>query len=171
MSTVQSEALRAALEFEQRGHDYYKRIADQSENPLTKGVFAGLAQEELYHMDRIRELSEETGAGESLSAPAGSLEDAVRLIFEGSEWTEREAWTLDNAEAYEYATNLEREGHALYTRFAEEAESEAERVFFRALLKEELKHLTALENVYNYLQHTGDWFASEEIHVWNWMNT
>ena len=35
---------------------------------------------------------------------------------------------------------------------------------------EENDHLTVIENVYFYLTRTGDWFASQEDRVWNWMN-
>lgn len=165
-----SEALRAALEFEQRGHDYYRDIAERAENPLTRAVFSGMADEELLHMERIRQLYGETGAGETPSIPPGTLEDAVRRMFEGSSWTERETWKMDNAAAYNYATELEREGYALYSRLAEETGSDAEREFFRKLRQEELNHLSALQNVHNYLENTPEWFASEEVHVWNWMN-
>ncbi len=166
----ESEALRAAIEFEQRGHDYYRDIADRAENPLTKAVFSGLADEELIHMERIRDLYGRTGAGAAPSMPDRALEDAVRRVFEGSSWTDRETWKMDNAAAYNYATELEREGHALYSRLAEETPSEAEREFFRQLRQEEMNHLTALQNVFNYLEHTPDWFASDESSVWNWMS-
>jgi len=168
--TAQSEAIRAALDFEQRGHDYYKDIAAHAENPLTRTVFSTLADEELQHMERIRQLYDETGAGEAPSAPPGSLEEAVRRVFDNTEWKEREAWKMDNAAAYDFATGLEREGYALYSRLAEESESDREREFYRRLQNEELNHLSALENVHNYLDRTADWFAREEVHVWNWMN-
>lgn len=170
MEARQSEAVRAALEFEQRGHDYYKDIAAHAENPLTSAVFAALAAEELQHMQRIRRLAGETGVGEAPSLPEGSVEDAVRRVFEETEWSGRETWQMDNAAAYDYATQLEREGHALYCKLAEETESPQEREFFVKLQQEEMSHLTALQNVYNYLNHSGDWFASSESSVWNWMN-
>ena len=46
----------------------------------------------------------------------------------------------------------------------------AEDEFFTGLKAEEGKHLEAIENVFFYLERTGDWFASNEDRVWNWMN-
>jgi rubrerythrin len=169
--SIQSEALRAAVELEQRGHDYYADIAEHAGNPLTKVVFSTLADEELIHMERVRQLYGQTRAGEAPSLPHGSLENAVRRIFEHTEWGQRKAWEMDNAAAYSYATELEREAYALYSRLAESTGSAAEKEFFSRLQDEEIGHLTALQNVYNFLEHTGDWFASEENRVWNWMNT
>jgi rubrerythrin len=168
---VTSEALKAAIDLEQRGHDYYVDIAARAGNPLTKVVFSSMADEELQHMERAKQLYSETGAGESPSVPLGSVEDAVRAIFEESDWSKRRTWRMDNAAAYDHATGLERESIDLYDRLAEETESSAEREFFNRLKHEELDHLSALQNVSNYLEHTGDWFASEENQVWNWMNT
>ena len=167
---MNTKALRVALDVEQRGHDYYEDIAAHAENPLTKAAFTELAAEELQHMECIRQLYDETGAGKSSSLPQGTMEDTVRRLFKEFEGREREAWKMDNAAAYEHATALERESYALYSRLANETESQAEREFFRKLMEEELIHLSALQNVSNYLTHTGDWFASEETHVWNWMN-
>lgn len=165
-----SEALKAAMDLEQRGHAYYTDIAARADNPLTKATFSALAEEELQHLERAKQLYSESGAGESPSVPLGSAQDKVRAIFEESDWSKRNTWHMDNAAAYDYATELERDSIALYGKLAEETESSAEREFFSRLKQEELGHLSALQNVYNYLEHTADWFASEENQVWNWMN-
>lgn len=164
-----SDVLLAALDFEKRGHDYYMDIASKASSPLTKAVFSALASEELAHMRRINELHAQTGSGEATCQSC--MEEAVKDVFTRFTAQERAAWTMDNAEAYEYATNLEKDGMALYKQLAEESENPAEADFFRSLHGEESKHLEALQNVVNYLQHTGDWLAAEEGRVWNWMNT
>lgn len=164
-------ALRAALDLEQRGHDYYRETASRAENPLTRMVFSALADEELQHMKRISELYEHGGSAPMTSSiPGGSPESAVKRVFERFAEQERTAWELDNESAYEYAMELERQSYALYDRLANESENSAEAEFFRNLAGQENQHLTALENVLNYLRHTGDWFAAEESRVWNWMN-
>ncbi len=165
-----SEGLKAAIDLEQRGHDYYVGVAAGSDNPLTRAAFSALADEELRHMERAKQLYDESGAADSPAVPLGSVEEVVRAIFEQSDWSMRKTWRMDNAEAYDHAMGLERQSIDLYGRFAEETESSAEREFFNRLKHEELGHLSALQNVSNYLDHTGDWFASQENQVWNWMN-
>ena len=75
------------------------------------------------------------------------------------------------ANAYEHAMHLEPDSIDLYASFAAESTDVSETTFFQGLEKEEVNHLTALQNVYHYLQHTSDWFESTESETWNWMNT
>lgn len=170
MMFCQSEAYNAALDMESKGHKYYVDIAEKASNTLTKAVFASLAEQELWHIKRIHELYERAGECIVDSHPPGTVEDAVKEVLKRFESKELDALKMDNAQAYEYAMILEREGALLYEKLAEESKTPAEAEFFMGLLAEEDKHLEALENVFFYLERTGDWFASQEDHVWNWMN-
>lgn len=171
MSKSLQEALTAALDLEQMGHDYYLEVASNAKSPLTQRVFSALADQEVDHMRRIREIYESLESAEAASvAQAGSLEDLVKAVFQQFTKQERSTWDMDNAAAYECAMDLERGSYSMYDKLAHERDDPAEVRFFEALLEEESEHLIAIENVYNYLQHTGDWFASQESRVWNWMN-
>lgn len=166
------EELKSALDFERTGHDYYASVAEKVKNPLTKEVFSALAGQELVHMERIQEIFDNLKAeGVQPHVHAEGIEQMVQRILKQFTTHERDAWEMDNAEAYEYAQDLERQGIAMYNRLAEESLGSVEKQFFKALSEEEFFHLTALQNVYFYLERTGDWFGSEEGRVWNWMNT
>lgn len=165
-----SEAYTASLDMESKGHKYYEKIAAEATNTLTKAVFTSLANEELWHIDRIHELYERAGECIADSHPPGTVEDAVKDVLKRFESKERDVWKMDNAEAYKYAMNLERDGMALYEKLADESKTPDETLFFKRLQTEEGKHLEAIENVFFYLERTGDWFASQEDRVWNWMN-
>lgn len=166
------DSLNSALNVEHIGHDYYEKVAHEAKNPLTKQVFAGLAGQELVHMERIQEIFDNLQFdGVTPHAQPNNMEPMIKEIFDGFTAQEREAWEMDNSQAYEYAQDLERKSIEMYSKFAMESTNPVERKFFEQLREEEYHHLTALENVYFYLQRTGDWFASEEDRVWNWMNT
>jgi len=168
--TDRPEALRAALDLEQKGHDYYRETASRAGNPLTQKVFSALADDEIRHKERIRELYEGAGSGAGFLTPRDALENTVKEFFARFTQSERAAWQLDDAGAYEHAMELERQSYSLYEALAGRTQSQAEAEFFRQVQHEESEHFTALENALNYLQRTGDWFASEEGRVWNWMN-
>jgi len=166
------KALEAALRLEDKGYSYYTNIAQKAKNPLTKNLFVTLAEQELQHKKRINELYKES----SVDIPETSLteevlENAVKQVFENFSNEEKNSWNVDNEDAYKYAMKLERDSLKMYREFAEKSINPAETNFFKALENEENAHLNALQNVYNYLNNTRDWFASEETKTWNWMVT
>ncbi|WP_066353804.1 ferritin family protein [Fervidicola ferrireducens] len=95
---------------------------------------------------------------------------AKRLLFFQLEESERKM-PLDHIEGYKLAIEMEKRGYEMYKKFYSEAESEGEKKFFEALMKEELEHLNSLDNVYRFLTGTEIWYSEEESKVWNWMNT
>ncbi|MBA7593958.1 ferritin family protein [candidate division WOR-3 bacterium] len=167
-----NEALQAALGLEQKGYDHYKQALSQAKNPLTESLFSTLADQELDHMRRIRELFEVSPSEPTkVSIPRSELEKVVRNVFEKFSKEDRSTWDLDITEAYEHAMHLEQESITMYGRFAKESKASVETAFFKALEQEEVNHFTALQNAYHYLKHTSDWFESSESETWNWMNT
>lgn len=166
------DALNSALDLESSGHDYYARVAKEATNPLTKEVFTGLAGQELIHAERIQEIYDNLHfEGVTPHAHTSDMERMIKGIFARFSSRERQTWEMDNAKAYEYAQQLERESIEMYTDLARKSTNPVEKQFFEELANEEYHHLTALQNVYFYLERNGDWFASDEAHVWNWMNT
>ena len=167
------KVLQAALDFEEKGRNFYRKTAEQSNHPLSRTLFAALADDEVRHAERIREIhAAESGPG-TWPDPAGGraekLEDAIRGFFANHR---RELTPeTDNVAGYEFAMRMERTGIELYSQFAREADGEGERRFFEALLREEQDHLEALQNVHAYLTQPGDWEQDEESRRWNWMNT
>jgi rubrerythrin len=166
------DALQAAIGLEQKGYDHYQKALEDAKNPLTQKLFTTLAEQELEHMRIIRELFE-GGAKETSAAviPGEALEMVVKEIFGDFSKDDRSVWDIDVATAYEHAMKLEQESIDMYSSLADESGDVSETTFFQALSEEEVKHLTALQNVYHYLKHTSDWFESTESETWNWMNT
>jgi len=166
------DAFNIAIELEEKGHQYYKGIAQKADNPLTKQLFTTLAEQELEHINRIEEFynkSPDIALEKAISRD--ELEKAVKDVFNKFSKEDKGKWETHISEAYEHAIVLEQDSAKMYSDFAEKTEDDAERKFFEALAGEEDSHFNALQNVYNYLKHTGDWFESTESERWNWMNT
>ncbi len=170
--TTMHEALKNALDLEVKGFEYYREVAEKAKNPLTAEVFKALADQELVHMEYIQKVYD-FGLLENVVLEEDDLgmETMIRGMFGRFSRQERQAWAMDNLEAYEYAKELERGSITLYKNLACESENPQEKAFFESLMDAEVSHLNALDNVSFYLTRTGDWFAEDEDHVWNWMNT
>lgn len=166
------EALQASLGLEQKGYDHYRAALADAKNPLTQRLFTTLADQELEHMKRIRELFEKDARETSdATIPGEALEMVVKELFDSFSKDDRSGWDIDIASAYEHAMHLEEESIELYSSLATDSDDVSETAFFEALRKEEVSHLNALQNGYHYLKHTPDWFESSESERWNWMNT
>ncbi|MDD3926690.1 MAG: ferritin family protein [bacterium] len=166
---MESPALNAAIELEQSGYVYYREVAEKTENPLTARLFSSLAAQELEHIQRARELYA-AGGEPAVHSSSMNLEADVKRFFGQFSKEQRQDWKMDNAEAYERAMELEKQGYDMYAKFAAEARDEREAAFFKALQREEEGHLEALENVYAYFAQSKDWQHEDERTTWNWMN-
>lgn len=166
------DALKVALEFEEKGRVFYDKTARQSEDALSQKLFSTLAQDEITHAERIREIFqslEHGGAWPPVSAQrAQSLEGEIHGFFNLHRQNLRK--TAEPLEGYEFAMNLEKTGIEIYEKFSKETGNPQEKKFFLALIEEEKQHLEAIQNVYFFLSQTGDWNEQEESRRWNWMS-
>jgi rubrerythrin len=75
---------------------------------------------------------------------------------------ERISATTDEVDAVKVALDFEKKGHAFYENAAETAIGKKEKKLFEVLAVEEKRHYEVLENTFNFLQDTGNWFMWEE---------
>ncbi len=166
------EVLKMALELEEKGYKYYNEVSGKASNPLTRNLFTVLAEQEVSHMDRIKQLYEESSIQISqATVPSEELQKALKQVFNNFSKEQRDTWDIDIEDAYEYAMQLENDSSKMYGDFAKKSKNSVETEFFKSLENEENAHFSALQNVYNYLKHTKGWFESEESKTWNWMVT
>lgn len=140
--------------------------------PLAKRLFNSLAQQEKIHEEIIKKIydSQNFHSAPQYFSKAPLLEQELKNLFFQVEESERKM-PLDHIEGYKLAMEMEKRGYEMYKKFYSEAESDGEKKFFEALMKEELEHLNSLDNVYRFLTGTEIWYSEEESKVWNWMNT
>ena len=166
-----NEVLKAVIDFERMGYGYYAEVATKSINPLTRKVFESLAAQEKDHIVQ----AEAIFAGRDLSGFSRGnrpdLEEIIKGCFVAFSSEERQAWKMDNAEAYLRAMDLERQGCNMYEQLAAKTEDAETAGLFRRMQGEEEKHFEALENTYAYFADPGDWQHEDERLTWNWMNT
>jgi rubrerythrin len=169
--SAKPNSLTAALDFEEKGRNFYAKTAGEVADPLSQKLFQTLAADEFRHADRIREIFAALTSGRAWpeTYKAGpSLEEKIRDYFEANRSVLNKKTT--SLQGYEFAMQMEKTGIELYSKFARETADDRERRFFQALILEEESHLDALQNVYFFLTQTGDWLEADESKRWNWMN-
>ncbi len=58
LNTDETEAIRLAVQLESKGHEFYKRLAEEATRPFEKTFYQQLAQEESVHFSVLREMEE-----------------------------------------------------------------------------------------------------------------
>ncbi len=172
MAETVPDALTAALDFEVQGRKFYLRTAEQASDPLSRKLFQTLAEDELRHQERFQQIFSRIQQGATWPQPAPAhatlVEEEIHGFFAANRETLKPGTTT--LEGYEFALRLEKTSIELYSKYARESGSAAERAFYEALIAEERGHLEAIQNVHYFLTQPGDWYQEDESRHWNWMD-
>ncbi|HUS59653.1 MAG TPA: ferritin family protein [Planctomycetota bacterium] len=168
MNDETRNAADVAIKMEQDSIAFYGEAALKSSNTLGRLMFESLVNDELRHLECLRSLIRSVLAddsADSLFPPRGhSFKSTVSTAFSKarSEIDARVPADASDLKAISIAIDLEKEGYRFYARAASNAASEQARSVYAALQLEEQEHLTFLQNTYDYLENSGDWFLWEE---------
>ena len=158
MATETQELVRAAMQLEQDGRQFYLDAAAKAESDLVRGTFEGLADDELRHMAYIREIS----AGEdTLQTVNQRVYDRLRGIFVDVPDVVRQEAAVD-VEALNSAIEIEEKSRVAYEKWGQETQDTKVRELCELLTGAELFHRQLLENVVSYLESPSDFFLREE---------
>lgn len=147
-------ALHMAIQTEIDGHNFYQRCAEGTQDPDARRMFERLAQDEIMHLELLRNtraMLQESGQwaeyrgsplDESSGAPIFSRERVRRDVT---------AYTSDLS-ALRVAYLIEKDAVEFYTRAAAETEDVNGRRMFLDLARMETAHLRRLEGEYSFLR-------------------
>ncbi len=138
-----------ALQLEQDGKAFYRKLAAESASPGLRKIFTELADDEQKHYNLFKKLQEQQPVDSVVDSAA--LENAKRIFTE----LEADQAGIDllqsNLDAYRYAMKVEKESAELYEEAAaEEADEKIKQLLLKIAL-EERKHLNILENVFDFV--------------------
>ncbi|MCX6090223.1 MAG: ferritin family protein [Candidatus Atribacteria bacterium] len=153
------EILEEALKIEEDDRGFYLSGMNQSRNILSKETFKKLAEDELVHIQRIREGCEMINKGEPFSYEyREGLRKSSREYFENVfAETKKQANEMITAEVKELdlirvAMERESKSHLFYIERAKEVMEGKKKEFLDFLATEEYRH-------YNLLFNTGDFLT------------
>ncbi|MGM0502083.1 MAG: ferritin-like domain-containing protein [Bacillota bacterium] len=166
--SISKESFDLAIELEEKGHDYYEENAKKTNNPMAKSILESLANQELDHIETIKQIASGKEV-ENIEVHTANIEEEAKEAFESFTAKEREDWEEFDEEIYKHALEFEEDIYDLYADLAEKSEGQ-EKEFFEALMEEENSHYESIQNALYYLTNNSKWLDEEESKVWNWMN-
>ncbi len=148
-----------AKKMELEGEEYYNKLAESAKDKGLKKIFRDLAEDERKHYKII----------DNIENNIDFCHDTYTKQQDNTIFTNR--FELDKIniidksqiKAYEHAAALEKESINFYNTKIKEAESDCESMLFNILMKEEKKHLEALEFLIRHLRNAQEWVESAEF--------
>ena len=162
------DIVKFALQLEQDGLQMYREFAEKSTDPFGKKTFEGLAEDELEHLDILRKVYSRSGVEELTQIVEKNKEKPVRQRFKtifqlaGEDARKRIEADPSDIEAMKIAMDFEQRGYNLYKGAEAKAQGQMEKTAFRHLMLMEKHHYELLQETFEYLNDTGNWFQKNE---------
>lgn len=142
--------LEEAIRFEVDGREFFLKAAEKAKTYLAKVIFQTIAEEELDHIRRVKQIYESDVASEKRGIPpVTSKKDDLQNVFQEAkeQMGQSVVMNADEMEAIRLAIQLEFKGHEFYNRLAQEAASDFEKTFYQHLAQEESVHFSVLRQM------------------------
>jgi rubrerythrin len=159
-------ALEVALNNEQREREFYLKNAKRSKNPLGKAMFKQIADEELEHYERLKQLHEKWEKEENWpeTVPLKVKDTIVKDILKDTvkKGEKMPPGDVDDLEAIETAIDFEAEGAVYYARLRDKVTDPKEKQFFNLLADMEHEHFVSLKDTQEFLTDPAAWYQKTE---------
>jgi len=164
--SIDKNVLASAIKFEEDGRKLFLECMNKTEHPWGKSLFQSLADDELMHIDRLKETFEKMTISEQFTEGPLPLaaEKQWKNIFEeaqGKVDTMVKGSTGD-IEALTLAINFEEKGMAYYKKLSEESQNPLEKKFYQILSQEENRHFLILKDSHELLTDPSSWHEKNE---------
>lgn len=161
-------ALDVALNNEMREREFYLNHAKRTNNQVGKAMFQQIADEELEHYERLKELHEKWEQKEKWpeTVPLKVKKTIVKnilldLVKKAGKQPQKND---DDLKAIRTAIDFESKGVAYYAKIRDEVTDPKEKEFFDLLSKIENEHYLSLKDTEEYLTNPDTWYIKTERH-------
>jgi len=161
-------AVEIALGNEKREREFYLKHAQRTRNQVGKAMFQQIADEELEHYERLKELHERWEKSEKwpetvpLRVKDTIVKDVLKdMVAKVDEAPEKDD---DDLQAIRTALEFEAKGAAHYARLRDEVSDPKEKDFFALLSRIENEHYVSLRDTEEYLTDPASWYTKAEHH-------
>lgn len=160
------DALNVALTNEMKEREFYLKNAQRTKNSVGKAMFEHIADEELEHYERLKQLSEslkEKGKWPA-TVPLKVKDTTIRDVFKKviKKAADMPAGDADDLEAIRTAIDFEARGAAFYARLSDEVKDPSEKAFFALMSSIEQEHYMSLKDTEEFLTFPPGWFQKME---------
>jgi len=143
------EALKYALDFEEKGEKIYRDIAENSDDDFVKNTFNGLADDELVHEKVIKEYIE--GKADFSELKKVTLDPKRLFGMLTEDFKEKAKKHGAELKPFDTGIELEKSSISYYQEQLKKARSETAKKFFEFLIKQEKFHLKSLKEAKDFL--------------------
>jgi rubrerythrin len=161
-------ALEVALKNEIGEREFYLKNAERTKNPIGKAMFLQIADEELEHYERLKELHERWERNEKWpeTVPLKVKDTIVKDILKDSvknldKMPERDD---DDLKAIQIAIDFESKGTSHYAKLRDDVSDPKEKEFFGLLASIEHGHYLSLKDTEEFLTDPASWYTKTERH-------
>lgn len=148
-----------AMQMEQDGEQYYRRLVQQTDNKGLKTILTMLADDEVTHYQIIQDMK----AKEPRLSETSILSDAKNIFIQMKESKEKVDLDVEQAEFYRKAQTIEQKSIDFYLENANKVDQEYQKQIFLKLAAEEKKHYFVLENIIEFISRPGAWLENAEF--------
>ncbi len=157
------ELLHEAEGIEQDGHRYYLGASEKAANKFAKELFSKLAEEEMVHYDRIKQIATKLSEGKEILTSDIQLSGKSGRVFDSlinNLKSDRPAGS--EIEALKFAQNLEEKSIAHYKNAKQATADPVVLEFLSQLVIEEEGHLRSVKDSIEYIEDPQSWFSRKE---------
>jgi rubrerythrin len=162
-------ALEVALNNEMREREFYLKNAKRTKNNLGKAMFQQIADDELEHYERLKQLQQRWKKQEKWpeTVPLKVKDTAVKdiLLEFINKIDESTKGDTDDLEAVRAAIDFEAKGAKFYGELRDSVSDPKEKQFFDLLSRMENEHYLSLKDTEEYFIDPISWFAKVERHT------
>lgn len=162
-------ALELALNNEKNEREFYLKHAAGTKNPLGRTMFEEIADDELEHYERLKELHEKWEKSQKwpesvpLSVKGTNVGNATQNMLKQLDG--KEEIDADYLKAVEIAAEFEARGMDYYARLRDEVSDPREKAFFDLLAGIEREHYLSLKDVEEFVKDPEGWLRRTERHT------
>ncbi|MEN6615251.1 MAG: ferritin family protein [Syntrophorhabdus sp.] len=165
------DALEVALANETREREFYLKNAERTKDPVGKAMFERIAQDEVEHYERLKELHVQWKLQDKWpdTLPTTLNKTNIREILVDTlkKLDTPQTWDADDREAVRTAAEFEEKGVIFYKGLAAAASDEREKHFFELLSSIEYEHYLSLRDAEEYFENPAAWFVKTEHPMWD----
>lgn len=162
------QAIEVALNNEMREREFYLKHAEKTRNEVGKAMFLQIAEEELEHYQRLKELHQAWSQQEKwpetvpLKVKNTDIKNVlVKVLKQVADKPESDA---DDLEAIRTAIDFEFKAEAFYRKILGQVSDAREKAFFSLLCQIEREHALSLQEAEEFLTDPESYYRTKERH-------
>jgi rubrerythrin len=150
-----------AMKMEKDGENYYRELANKTEDIGLQNILKMLAGEEVRHYNIIEQMMKSKASAEL--AETGILKKVKNIFIKIKGKNLVFNFDLPQINFYRKAQEIEEKSYKFYIEMSDKVEIESQRKVFLKLAGEEKKHMFLLENLVEFVSRPETWIENAEF--------